>query len=154
PSNVHINFVAGFLSFRFGGYFAAVYSDYALNPATEKGKRNEVLRITEGVNKRDSLYWAKHRPLPLTDEERVDYIRKDSLQRRRESKAYLNSFDRKANRFKPQGFLLGGYTYRNRAERWRISFDGLATSVLYNPVEGLALNYGARYVKRVDTIRN
>ena len=154
PSNVRIDFVAGLLSFRFGGYFAAVYSEYALNPVMEKSRRNEVLRIAEGVNERDARYWAEHRPLPLTDEERVDYIRKDSLQRRRESPEYLDSVDRKANRFKPQGFLLGGYTYRNRAERWRLSFDGLATSVRYNTVEGLALNYGARYVKRVDTVLN
>lgn len=152
PSNIHFDFVGGFLSFRVGGYFAAVYSEYAPNPKVQRNKRNEVLRIAEGVNKRDSLYWAEHRPLPLTEEERIDYIRKDSLQRRREAKEYLDSIDRKANRFKPQGFLLGGYTFRSRAQRWRISTDGLATSVLYNTVEGLALNYGARYVKRVDTL--
>lgn len=152
PSNIHFDFVGGFLSFRVGGYFAAVYSEYTLNPGLQQGKFNEVLRIAEGVNKRDSLYWTEHRPLPLTEEERIDYIRKDSLQRRRESKEYLDSVDRKANRFKPQGFLLGGYTYRNRAQRWRVSMDGLATSVLFNSVEGLALNYGARYVERVDTI--
>src|SRR5690606_25487942 len=67
---------------------------------------------------------------------------------------YLDSVDRKSNRFKPQRFLLGGYTYRNRAQRWRVSVDGLATSVLFNSVEGLVLNYGARYVKRVDTLLN
>src|SRR5690606_21053782 len=114
--------------FRVGGYFAAVYSEYTLNPPVQQSRRNEVLRIMAGVNKRDSLYWARHRPLPLTEEERIDYIRKDSLQRRRESKEYLDSVDRKANRFNPQGFLLGGYTYRNRAARWRLSTDGLATS--------------------------
>lgn len=152
PSSIRFDFVGGLFSFRVGGYFAAVYSEYAMNPEMQRGKLNEVLRIVEGVNKRDSVYWAEHRPLPLTEEERVDYLRKDSLQRRRESKEYLDSVDRKANRFKPQSFLLGGYTYRNRAQHWRISMDGLATSVGYNTVEGLALNYGARYVKRVDTI--
>ncbi|PPK99565.1 DUF5686 and carboxypeptidase regulatory-like domain-containing protein [Parapedobacter indicus] len=152
PSSIRFDFAGGLLGFRVGGYFAAVYNDYVLSSALEKAKFNEVLRIGEGVNKRDSVYWAEHRPLPLTEEERIDYIRKDSLQRRRESKAYLDSVDRRSNRFKPQGFLLGGYTYRNRARRWRISTDGLATSVLFNTVEGLALNYGARYVKRVDTL--
>ena len=154
PASIRFDFVGGLLRFKVGGYFAAVYSEYAPTPsaAATGRKRHEVLRITEGVNQRDSLYWAEHRPLPLTEEERVDYLRKDSLQRRRESKAYLDSVDRKANKFSPQGFLLGGYTYRNRAQRWRLSMGGLATSVLYNTVEGLALNYSAQYVKRIDTV--
>ncbi|SKB92640.1 CarboxypepD_reg-like domain-containing protein [Parapedobacter luteus] len=154
PSSIRFDFVGGLLGFRVGGYFAAVYSDYNLQPTIKKRLFNEALRITEGVNKRDADYWAAHRPLLLTEEEELDYVRKDSIQRRRESKEYLDSVDRRANRFKPMGFLAGGYTYRNRAERWRLSFDGLATSLLFNSVEGLALHYGAQYVKQVDTVRN
>lgn len=153
PSSIRFDFVGGLLGFRIGGYFAAVYSDYETNPAIEKGSFNEVLRIAEGVNKRDSVYWATHRPLLLTEEEQLDYIRKDSLQRRRESKPYLDSIDRVSNRLKPQD-LLTGYTYRNRANRSFLSFDGLATSLLFNSVEGLVLNYGMRYSRQVDTVLN
>lgn len=144
PSNIRIDFVGGLLGFRVGGYFAAVYSDYETHPAIEKGIFNEALHIAEGVNKRDSAYWATHRPLLLTEEEKLDYVRKDSLQRRRESKPYLDSLDRVSNRLKPQD-LLTGRTYRNRANRSFLSFDGLATSLLFNSVEGLVLNYGMRY---------
>ncbi|MGV3761721.1 DUF5686 and carboxypeptidase regulatory-like domain-containing protein [Parapedobacter sp.] len=151
PSSIRFDFIGGLLGFRIGGYFAAVYSDYATHPAIEKGAFNEVLRIAEGVNKRDSAYWAAHRPLLLTEEERLDYIRKDSLQRRRESKPYLDSLDRVSNRPKPQQ-LLTGYTYRHRANRSSLSFDGLASSILFNSVEGLALNYGVRYTRQVDTV--
>src|SRR5690606_15858731 len=63
------------------------------------------------------------------------------------------SLDRVSNRLKPQQ-LLTGYTYRNRANRSSLHFDGLASSVLFNSVEGLALNYGVRYSRQVDTIRN
>ncbi|SEL80963.1 DUF5686 and carboxypeptidase regulatory-like domain-containing protein [Parapedobacter koreensis] len=154
PSSIRFDFVGGLLGFRIGGYFAAVYSDYNLQPDIKKNRFNETLRITEGVNKRDSAYWAENRPLLLTEEEELDYIRKDSIQRRRESKEYLDSVDSRANRFKPLGFLAAGYTYRNRAQRWRLSLDGPATSLLFNSVEGLALNYGAQYIKQVDTILN
>lgn len=154
PSSIRFDFVGGLLGFRIGGYFAAVYSGYAPMPEIRKRGFNEVLRITEGVNERDSAYWAEHRPLLLTEEERLDYILKDSLQRRRESKEYLDSVDRIANRFKPIGFLTTGYTHRNRASRASFSVDGLATSLLFNSVEGLALNYGVRYNKRVDTVLN
>ncbi|WP_262245067.1 DUF5686 and carboxypeptidase regulatory-like domain-containing protein [Parapedobacter soli] len=153
PSSIRFDFVGGLLGFRIGGYFAAIYTEYATAPAIKKDAFNEVLRIGEGVNKRDSAYWAAHRPLPLTKEEQLDYIRKDSLQRRRESKPYLDSLDRISNRLKPQR-LLTGYTYRNRANRSFLTFDGLATSLLFNSVEGLALNYGVRYSRQVDTTRN
>ncbi|MFC3200163.1 DUF5686 and carboxypeptidase regulatory-like domain-containing protein [Parapedobacter deserti] len=152
PSNIRFDFVGGLLGFRIGGYFAAVYSEYALNPEIEKGQFNEVLRIAEGVNKRDSAYWTEHRPLLLTEEERLDYIRKDSLQQRRESKAYRDSLDQVSNRFKPLGLLSTGYTYRNRDKRSFLFFDGLVTSLLFNSVEGLALNYDMRYTKQVDTV--
>ena len=154
PSGIRFDFVGGLLGFRIGGYFAAVYSEYATKPEIKRGLFNEVLRIAEGVNQRDSAYWAEHRPLLLTEEERLDYIRKDSLQRRRESKEYLDSLDRVSNRFKPMGLLTTGYTYRNRTRRSSLHIDGLATSLLFNSVEGLALNYGMRYTKRVDTVRN
>ncbi|MFB2121176.1 DUF5686 and carboxypeptidase regulatory-like domain-containing protein [Parapedobacter sp. 2B3] len=153
PSNVRFDFVGGLLGFRMGGYFAAVYSGYATRPGIRKGTFNEVLRIAEGVNERDSAYWATSRPLLLTDEERLDYVRKDSLQRRRKSKPYLDSLDRVSNQLKPQQ-LLTGYTYRNRASRSFLSFDGLAKSLLFNSVEGLALNYGMRYSRQVDTVLN
>ena len=154
PSSIRFDFVGGLLVFRIGGYFAAVYSEYAPNPEIKRGIFNEVLRITEGVNERDTAYWTEHRPLLLTEEERLDYIRKDSLQRRRESKEYLDSLDRVSNRFKPIGFLTTGNTYRNRSNRTALSVDGLATSLLFNSVEGLALNYGVRYTKQVDTVLN
>src|SRR5690606_39885496 len=129
PSSIRFDFSGGLLGFKMGGYFVAVYSDYTTNPAIKKGSFNEVLRIAEGVNTRDSAYWATHRPLLLTEEEKLDYVRKDSLQRRRESKPYLDSLDRVSNRLKPQD-LLTGHTYRNRANRSFLSFDGLATSLL------------------------
>lgn len=154
PSQVHFDFVGGLLGFRIGGYFAAVFSDYTLSEPLGRRAFREVLRIEAGVNEKDSAYWNEHRPLALTEEETLDYVRKDSIRLRRESKAYLDSLDRVSNRFKPQSFLLAGYQHRNRAKRTVLSFDGLATSLLYNTVEGLALNYGVRYSKRVDTINN
>lgn len=154
PANVHFDFVGGLFSFRFGGYFAAVFSDYALNPDVEKHIFREVLRVEEGVNEKDSAYWEANRALALTDEEALDYARKDSLRLRRESKSYLDSLDKVSNKFKPLSFVTGGYTHRNRAKSTYLSFDGLLNSALYNTVEGMALNYGTRYSKRIDSVRN
>lgn len=154
PSNVYFDFVGGLFGFRVGGYFAAVFNDYNIIDAPHSRAFREALRIGSGVNERDSTYWNKHRPLALTAEEASDYIRKDSIQTRRRSKEYLDSLDRVSNRFKPLNFMLTGYQYRNRARRAVVSFDGLVNSLEYNTVEGLAVNYGVRYQKRVDTLDN
>lgn len=153
PAQVNLDFVGGLLGFRIGGYFVAVFSDYTLRDAPSPKVYREVLRIEAGANEKDSAYWGAHRPLALTEEEALDYVRKDRIRRRRESKPYLDSLDRETNRFKPAGFLLTGHQHRNRYRRTTLAFDGLANSLLYNSVEGFTLNYGVRYSKQVDTLR-
>lgn len=152
PANSYINFTGGFLGFRFGGNFTAMYSNYAFATGSLPKKAfREVLKISKEVNEKDDVYWDQNRPIALTDEERQDYIKKDSLQARRNSKAYLDSLDKRSNKFRPVGFLLGGYTYSNRKERSSIEIDGLLSSLAYNTVEGLVTQTGITYRKRIDS---
>lgn len=153
PSNIRIDVTGGLLGFRIGGQFAAVFSEYNLqsNPEPRSAFR-ELLRIEKGVNEKDSAYWAQNRPLALTGEEELDYIRKDSLRRRRESPAYLDSLDRRSNKFGPISFLIGGYTYYNRKERKLLSLSSPLSSFTFNTVEGLAVDYVATYRKRLDSL--
>lgn len=81
----------------------------------------------------------------------MDYIRKDSLQRRRESKAYRDSIDREPNRLNPIDPFTG-YAYRKRAIGIRVGVDGLTSSLLFNSVEGLVMNYGVWYIKQIETV--
>jgi hypothetical protein len=154
PSSMNMAFTGGLFGFKFGGYFIAIYKNYNLNPTFNKKDFAEVLRITKQVNKKDSLYWNEERPVPLTAEERDDYIKKDILAQRRESRPYLDSLDRRNNRVTPGKLLLTGSTIRNRYERKTYRFDGILGSFLYNTVEGFAINYGASYNKQVDTLNN
>src|SRR5690606_25910456 len=137
-----------------GGYFTAIYQDYALLDKVSKKEFKEVLRIEKDVNKKDASYWSLNRPIPLTPEESKDYARKDSIRERSESKDYLDSLDQKNNRFKPIKFLLGGYTHRNRYEKEYFSLGSPLTSLLFNSVEGLATNYRLGYSKQIDSATN
>lgn len=154
PSTIQLDFRGGFLGFQIDGYFTAMYQDYAFIDTLPRGAFREVLHIDRMVNKKDSNYWDDNRPIPLTGEETGDYIVKDSLRRRRESKAYLDSIDQKSNRFKPLGFLLGGYGYRNRYKKEYVHFDAPITSLIFNSVEGLALNYQVNYSRQIDSTFN
>ena len=155
PSSVKFDFSGGVFGFRFGGYFMAVYENYDLKPILKLKDFSEILRITKEVNKKDSNYWAKARPIPLTDEEEQDYSKKDALAAKRESKPYLDSLDKVSNKFKPVAFIIGsGYNPRNRYKQEFYRFSSLGSSIFYNTVEGFGVNYAASYSKQIDSVTN
>ena len=145
------------MDFRFGmfgikgdGRYTAVYSNYEFNTGlTRKDFSREIVAFEKEANKKDSIFWQTIRPVPLTLEERTDYIKKDSLQTLRESKPYLDSLDRANNKFK-LGNLLG-YTYQNSHKDYRLGFDiPLIGGVQFNTVQGYAANANVFYVKNYD----
>lgn len=154
PANTQLDFKVDILGFNVEGYFSAIYQDYELLGDIDPKIFREALRIEEDVNKKNSDYWVDNRPIPLTEEESRDYVFKDSIRRRNESKEYLDSVDREGNKFKPLGFLTGGYSHSNRYKKEYFHFSSPITSLLYNTVEGLAINYGLSYSKEVDTTLN
>ncbi|MBC7653617.1 MAG: carboxypeptidase-like regulatory domain-containing protein, partial [Oligoflexus sp.] len=154
PSNLKFEFVGGLFGFRFGGYYVGIYSNYALNPKLEAKDFKEVVKITKEVNKKDSTYWSNVRPIPLTKEETNNYVKKDSIAKRRESKPYLDSLDKVNNNLKFGKFLMTGYNPRNRYKKEFYHIDGFLPALFFNTVEGFGFNYGASYTKRIDTINN
>jgi hypothetical protein len=155
PSSVRFDFSGGFLGFRFGGYYIALYNNYNLSPALNPKDFREVLNISPDVNKKDTTYWKQTRPIPLTVEEQIDYVKKEVLATKRESKAYLDSLDKANNKFKPLGFIIGaGYSPRNRFKKEYYQFGSLINSLFYNTVEGFGLNYKASFSKRIDSLTN
>jgi len=153
PSSIKFEFVGGLFSFKFGGYYISVYKDYDINPVFTKNEFNEVLRITKGINKKDSIFWENERPVPLTDEEKTDYKNKAVLARKRESKPYLDSLDKVNNKFNA-GAILSGYHYRDRYKHEYLNLDPLLTAVRFNTVQGFDINYGGTFSKRIDTLNN
>jgi hypothetical protein len=58
----------------------------------------------------------------LTVEEQIDYVKKEALATKRESKVYLDSLDKANNKLKPLNFLIGtGYNPRNRFKKGVLS---------------------------------
>lgn len=131
-----IDFGFGIFGIKGDGRFTAVYSNYDFEPEfTRKSFTNEVLSFMDGANKKDSLFWKGIRPVPLTDEELKDYIRRDSLQVLRRSRPYLDSLDRESNKVGIMSPLMG-YTYKNSYKKWSVGYDGPLTSISFNTVQG------------------
>lgn len=145
------------MAFEFGmfgikgeGRFTAVYSNYEFNTElTRKDFSREIVAFEKEANKKDSVFWNAIRPVPLTNEERTDYIKKDSLQTLRESKPYLDSLDRANNKFKLGNIL--GYTYQNSHKDYRLGFDiPILTGIQFNTVQGYAANANLFFTKNYD----
>ena len=143
-----IAFEIGFLGFNIDGKFSSAYSNYHFAPTfNENTFTNEVLTFAKEATKKDSVYWNRLRPVPLTIEEIKDYTIKDSIKVIRKSKKYLDSVDRKRNKINLVSPITG-YTYRNSYEKWSVSFDGLLENFNFNTVQGFNSSLGFSYFER------
>jgi hypothetical protein len=144
-----LDFDAGIFGMKFTGKFTYVFSNYQFKDAFDKktfGK--EIVSFAEDSNKKEDSYWTTFRPVPLTEEEATNYIKKDSIQTLRKSQTYLDSIDAKGNRFH-LGKIITGYTYRNSYEKWSFNYQGIAGlgATSFNTVQGWSLNTGFSYRK-------
>jgi hypothetical protein len=117
-----------------------------MNSFAKKTFTNEITSIEINSNKKDSVFWNKNRPIPLTIEESNDYVRKDSIYKVRNSKKYLDSIDAKGNKFKIIK-LISGYTYKNSSQKYSWSYNGLLNlgSLSFNTVQGYNFDSGFSY---------
>ncbi|WP_432708049.1 DUF5686 and carboxypeptidase regulatory-like domain-containing protein [Pedobacter sp.] len=154
PSNINFTFNGNVMGFKFEGYYLGVYSNYNLNPQfPENYFKGEILKIGETVNDKDSVYWTSTRPIPLTLEEKRNYTRKDSIEKRKESKYYLDSVERANNNITASKLLLTHYTFNNRYAQRSLKLDPILRSLFYNTVEGFGFSYGVTYTKEFENAR-
>ncbi|NRD23844.1 TonB-dependent receptor [Winogradskyella litoriviva] len=144
-----IDFKYGIFGIKGDGRFTAVYSNYEFNTGlSRKDFNKEIVSFENEANKKDSLFWNKIRPVPLTLEERNDYVTKDSIQVIRESKPYLDSIDGVKNKFKLGNIL--GYTYQNSHKNYRLGYSIPPTSTQFNTVQGYTIGGNVFYTKSYD----
>ncbi|WP_431135499.1 DUF5686 and carboxypeptidase regulatory-like domain-containing protein [Psychroserpens mesophilus] len=149
----NIDFKYGLFGIKGDGRFTAVYSNYNINPGlTRKDFSREIVSFADEANKKDALFWTSVRPVPLTEEEITDYIKKDSIQIVKDSKVYKDSVDRVNNAFKI-GDIIGGYTYNNTYENWSIGTTSPIQAISFNTVQGWNGNVGGFYRKSFDDFK-
>ena len=135
-----LEFSANMFGFKIGGSFNYIFSDYKLNEQVADGTFTaELFSMNKDAIVRDSAFWEDVRPIPLTVEEKIDYIRKDSLKQIWESKPYLDSLDRANNKFKWSDILFG-YEYDQTFGKRYYSYKSPLSTYQFNAVEGHTLS--------------
>ncbi|MEO7874378.1 MAG: DUF5686 and carboxypeptidase regulatory-like domain-containing protein [Bacteroidia bacterium] len=154
PASNQFTFHFSVLGFEGNGNYVGIFSNYNFHPAfAENFFKGEVMKVNDDANKKDTAYWNTVRPVPLTNDEEQDYVKKDSAQARKESKPFLDSLDRKTNKISAGKILLTGYNYRQRYKKQTFNFSPLIQNVQFNTVEGLNFSLVPEYTKTYEDKR-
>ncbi len=97
----------------------------------------EALKIDKyatGQNK-NTAFWDSIRPTPLAPRELADFKKGDSTEARKQSKAYVDSVNRKINRPKPAA-LFTGYTFTNTKNDNTFFIASPIQAIQFNTIEG------------------
>ena len=125
---------------------SASISNYQVNRGyTKKFFSNEVFRIEEQANKKDSSFWVTTRPSILSSDESKYYNKGDSLLKRKDTKEYKDSVA-KASR-KPR-FGPAGFHWNNQLTGESVGTNSPFNMVSYNTVEGTNFQLLGAYQKR------
>lgn len=142
-----LNFNWKLLGVKGTSQFLGIYSNYNFSPNFQADAfSKEILSFEEKANQKDSLFWEEFRPIPLTQNETADYIKKDSIAQKRNSKAYKDSVDRKRNKFR-FGDILSGYTYKNSTKHHRFNISSPLAGLHFNTVQGWNLNVNTSFTQ-------
>lgn len=137
------------LGFDASGSFVSVYSRYDLDPTFKKNHFNSiVLKYDTGSNKKPRNYWDEVRPVPLLEDEIMDYVKKDSMEIVRRDPAYLDSVDRKRNKLTATGLIVFGQTFLRQSKKSSFSYPPLIEVLNFNTVEGFNINLSPTYTRR------
>ncbi|MEJ7912522.1 MAG: DUF5686 and carboxypeptidase regulatory-like domain-containing protein [Chitinophagaceae bacterium] len=132
------------------GSFLNVYGNYNTDPAFPPGFFDRVvLGFADSANKKSLSYWSENRPLALHEWERLDYQKKDSLEKLHQTMGYVDSMDRIRNKLSLSRVLFTGITRHNTKNLSTYTLPGLIELVSFNTVEGAVVRLATTYFKKL-----
>lgn len=109
------------------------------------------------TTQRDSLYWEKIRPIPLTKDELKGFEVKDSLKLAKMEADTAKVEPKKKSAFsKVSDGFLSGHSFYAADSAIRITYDGLIglSQVDFNAVDGWSYEQGFRLSYKIDSVHN
>lgn len=112
---------------------------------------NEVSVITKEAYKRDSSYWKKERPEPLTITQKKVVSYRDSIYAAQNDEAYLDSIEAKYNKITFGDIIYDGIGKRNIAKKKEVYFGPLLSLIEFEIVGGWRIGPYGSYFKRWES---
>ena len=135
----------------FTGKTTVAYSNYKLGVEFPKRYFGNEVGVTKAeAYERDSSYWDRIRPEPLTPEEQRFQFVKDSIYEFLNSPAYLDSVDSVYNKVTFLDVVWNGIGYRDRAKKQSWWFGSIPTFLGADPMGIVRLGPRAAYFKRFE----
>ena len=149
PQNQTIHLQAILFGSKLKGEFLAAYTNYNFSPNfTNSSFSNAVLSFAENATERKIEY--NNNPIHLSKKEYNTYAIKDSISKLRNTKQYLDSLDKKSNRYKLFNPIFG-YTFKNSYKKWSISMSTPLRELNFNTVQGWHSSLRLAYKKDYNT---
>ena len=134
PIQLKVQSLFKIFGFKARDIAVASMSNYQVNTAfTKKFFTNEIFKIEETANKKDSSFWLSTRPNILTGEEAKHYNKGDSILKKQDTKEYKDSVDRVSRKL---SIGLNGITKNNPRKGTYFTSNSIFDWVNYNTVEG------------------
>lgn len=154
PISTKFSMTFSILGIKGEGYYNGFFKNYLSHPEIpDKFFSAEISRVEVDANKKDSIYWKDIRPIPLTMEEKTDYVKKDSLELYKSTDAYKDSIDKVLNKFQIMN-LITGYSFQISKKDLRIATSSLLATLQYNTVEGIVLEPGILFSKQLQNLQS
>jgi len=136
---------------NFQGNTLVQYSNYQINPSFPKRFfKNEVAVTTQEAYDRDTSYWEKSRPAPLSKEEQRYQKVKDSIQRFLTSEVYLDSIDSVFNRVTALDLLWDGVGFSDRKTKRYLYINSAAGMIDPFEIAGLRVGQDLYFFKKFE----
>ncbi len=141
--------------FHINGNFVNIYSDYNIDPGFEKKHFGRTLmKHDTAFNKKDTTYWNQVRPIALEEDEKRDFIFKDSVSAlwrdSTRSRAVLDSLRKQKQPITLKEIFWSGESYNFYGKKSTVNWQlkPLIRELEYNTVEGLAVSVEQSFTYR------
>lgn len=154
PFKNNFEYIFGVLGFRGKGVYNAVISNYKLEDLSSSTRfTGAAITFSEDALNRDSAYWESKRIIPLTQAEIKDYTWRDSIEVVHSSEAYIDSVERKKNKFKWNN-IIDGYTNESSLRKTRFEWEPMYNHISFNTVQGVVLAPTFVFTKKIGSVKS
>jgi hypothetical protein len=151
PLSLNFNFTGKILGFKYAGYFLGIANNYNIHPNLKPDYfTGEVFEVGKNINKKDSVFWANNRQVPLVEDEKRYYHLFEEVEQKQKEHHAQDSVKSANNKFRLVPYMLKNYVYHDPFKKITITVPTPTKLAFYNTVEGFSFDIKPQFLKEYD----